>query len=419
MAELMLMPEVAAGSEAAVLSSWSVQQGATYAAGDVLAVIETDKAIVEYEAEAPGVFVQALVKDGAEIKVGAPIALIAAVGEVVTDVPATLATLGFGGEEVAKQSAKPAVEESAAHPQPTLDSTPSSVGDGRGSRVFSSPLARKLAREAGIEVSTLTGSGPAGRIVRCDVEAAIVAGPSVASSSPRPGVAAPAAGGFVDVPHTRLRRAIAKRLTESKTTAPHFYVRGTARVDALLQLREQINSGGDVRISVNDLLIKAMACAHVLVPGMNVTWSADAIRHYASVDIAVAVATDNGLVTPVVRGVGSLSVSQISAVVRDFAERARAGRLTQNELEGGSTSISNLGMYGTEEFAAIINPPQASILAVGATRQAPVVLDGSVVAANVLTVTLSVDHRPVDGVLAAQWMKVFIDLLEAPARILA
>jgi pyruvate dehydrogenase E2 component (dihydrolipoamide acetyltransferase) len=226
-------------------------------------------------------------------------------------------------------------------------------------------------------------------------------------------------GEVTEVPHTRLRRAIASRLIESKTTAPHFYVRGTARVDELLLMREQINEGSAVRVSVNDILIKAMARAHQLVPAMNVVWTPDAVLRFSSVDIAVAISTDNGLVTPVVRNAEQLTVTQIAATVRDFAERARSGRLQQAELEGGSTSISNLGMHGTEEFAAIINPPQASILAVGATRQAPIVVDGAVVAGTVMTATLSVDHRPVDGVVAAQWMKAFVDLLEHPVRILA
>jgi pyruvate dehydrogenase E2 component (dihydrolipoamide acetyltransferase) len=248
--------------------------------------------------------------------------------------------------------------------------------------------------------------------------AAAAAPVAAAAPAPAPRSVAPV-GEVTEVPHTRLRRAIASRLIESKTTAPHFYVRGTAQVDELLRMREQVNEGSAVRVSVNDILIKAMAKAHQLVPALNVQWTTDSVLHFSSVDISVAISTDNGLVTPVVRGVERLTVTEIAATVRDFAERARSGRLQQQELEGGSTSISNLGMYGTEEFAAIINPPQSSILAVGASRQTPVVRDGELAIGHVLTVTLSVDHRPVDGVAAAQWMKAFIGLLEHPVQILA
>jgi pyruvate dehydrogenase E2 component (dihydrolipoamide acetyltransferase) len=216
-----------------------------------------------------------------------------------------------------------------------------------------------------------------------------------------------------------MRRAVAARLTESKATAPHFYLRGSARVDALLRLRADLNDGAAQKVSVNDLLVKAVAKAHQAVPEMNVVWTGEAIRSFTSVDVAVAVATDNGLVTPVVRGVDGLPVSALASVTRDFAARAREGRLQQAELEGGSITVSNLGMYGVEEFAAIINPPQAAILAVGAARQEPVVTDGRLEAATVLRMTLSVDHRPVDGAIAARWMAALVDLLERPVRILS
>jgi pyruvate dehydrogenase E2 component (dihydrolipoamide acetyltransferase) len=216
-----------------------------------------------------------------------------------------------------------------------------------------------------------------------------------------------------------MRKLIAARLTESKATAPHFYLRGTAHVDALLRLREEINDGAEMRVSVTDLVIKAVAKAHTLIPAVNVIWTADAIRSFPTVDISVAIATATGLVTPVVRSAELLTVTQIATTVRDFALRAREGRIQLHELEGGTVSVSNLGMYGTEEFAAIINPPQSAILAVGAARQEPVVRDGQIVVGTVMTVTLSVDHRPVDGATAAEWMREFIGLLEKPAKILA
>jgi pyruvate dehydrogenase E2 component (dihydrolipoamide acetyltransferase) len=216
-----------------------------------------------------------------------------------------------------------------------------------------------------------------------------------------------------------MRKAVAARLTESKATAPHFYLRGAARVDALLQMRADLNDGADVRISVNDLIVKAVARAHQLVPEMNVVWTGEAIRSFTGVDVSVAVATGSGLLTPVLRSVERRSITDVARATQDFVARARDGRLQQSELEGGSITVTNLGMYGVDEFAAIINPPQAAILAVGAAKQEAVVTDGRVEAATVLRVTLSVDHRPVDGAVAARWMSAFVSLLERPVRILS
>jgi len=416
MAELLRMPEVSANLESAVLSTWMLAEGASFQARDVIAVIETEKAVVDYEIETSGVLVRRLVIDGAEVAVGDPIAVVAAVGEVIADVDAVVAELS--GMEAATQAEDVPAASAPAAPE---------IASGSDSeRRFSSPIARKLARDAGLQLADLTGTGPHGRIVRRDVEAAVAAGVRTPASTPAPvsGTAAASVdtssgAGFTDIPHTRLRKMIASRLIESKTTAPHFYVRGSAEVTALVKLREDINDGADVRVSVNDLLIKAIAKAHNLVPDLNVIWTTDAIRRFDSVDISVAISTPGGLVTPVVRGADRLSVTEISRIVKDFAERGRSGRLQQAELEGGTVSISNLGMFGTEDFAAIINPPQASILAVGAARQEPVVRDGALAVGTVLRYTLSVDHRPVDGVLAAEWMRAFTGLLERPAKILA
>jgi pyruvate dehydrogenase E2 component (dihydrolipoamide acetyltransferase) len=264
---------------------------------------------------------------------------------------------------------------------------------------------------------TLSGSGPNGRITRRDVEAALASKP--AAAVPEPVVAAAPDSHDVSS-HSRMRRAIAQRLTESKQTIPHFYLRGTATVDDLLALRADLNAVSPTKISVNDLLLKAVAIAHSEVDGVNAVWTDDGMRRFDSVDLGVAVATDDGLLTPVVRGVDRLSVGAIAAATRELAERARTGGLRQAELEGGATTITNLGMYGTEEFAAIINPPQSSILAVGAARKEPVATeDGELAVATVLRVTLSVDHRAIDGALAAQWMRAFLAVLERPLRILA
>jgi pyruvate dehydrogenase E2 component (dihydrolipoamide acetyltransferase) len=400
MAELLRMPEIAANTTEAVLSSWPLPENSAFARDDVIATVETAKAVVDVAAEADGVLLKVLVAPGAEVAIGAPIALIGAAGEQVADLDAVLAELGVGAPEAApSEQATPPV---AAPVEPRVSSN-------GHTRVFASPLARRLAREAGLSLDQLTGTGPNGRVLRRDVEQARAAAPTEQ--------AGPAA--FSDVPHTKLRRLVAARLTESKQTAPHFYLRATARVDRLLALRAELNEGAQVRVSVNDLVVKAVAHAHQQVPALNVTWGPDAVRSYSTVDVAVAVATDNGLVTPVLRSVEQLTVSAVARAVKDLVARAAAGRLQQHELEGGSISVTNLGMYGTEEFAAIINPPHASILAVGAAREEPVVVDGELRVGQVMRLTLSVDHRPVDGVMAAQWMRVLVDLLEHPARILA
>jgi pyruvate dehydrogenase E2 component (dihydrolipoamide acetyltransferase) len=426
MAELLRMPEIAAAQTQAVLASWPIEVAKPFAAGDVVATVETDKAVVDVEAEADGVLLRTLVPAGTEVEVGTPIALLAGPGETVDDVDAVLARLGVSAP------AAPAASTGDGAPAPA-PAEPAAPGEGRR---FASPLARRLAADAGLLLTDLEGTGPGGRIVRRDVEAALArrvareeaevhdASPAAAEPAPvlAPRQTPPAAAGeadYTDQPLSRMRRAVAARLTESKASAPHFYLRGSARVDALLGVRGELNKGGEVRVSVNDLLVKAVAKAHQKVPEMNVVWTGEAIRSFASVDVAVAVATANGLVTPVVRGVERLPIGEVAAATRDVAARARDGRLQQAELEGGSITISNLGMYGVEEFAAIINPPQAAILAVGAAKQEPVVTDGRLEVATVLRLTLSVDHRPVDGAIAARWMAALVELLEHPVRILS
>jgi pyruvate dehydrogenase E2 component (dihydrolipoamide acetyltransferase) len=404
MASILRMPEVAANAVEAILQSWPVPEHTPYAAADVIATVETEKAVVDVEAEADGVILKTLVPEGAEVQVGDPIALIGAPGEKPADLDAVLTELGLSGPK----------------PVPVPDrATAAEAGPSNGSRVFASPLARRLAKEAGLPFETISGTGPNGRIIRRDVEAAIKSRETSSAPEPVKVPKAPATTAvYTEVPHSRVRAAIASRLTESKQTIPHFYVRGTARASKLLKLRRQLNEG-PVRISVNDLVIKAAVRAHVLVPAMNVVWTPDAVRSFSSVDVSVAIATERGLVTPVLRSAERLTVSSVAAAVKDFAERAKAGRLRQDELEGGSFSVTNLGMFGTEDFGAIINPPQSAILAVGAVREEPVVKNGRLKAGAVMRVTLSVDHRPIDGTVAAEWMKVFLSLLENPVQILA
>lgn len=438
MANVLRMPEVAANATEAVLAEWLVAENVAFAAQDAIATVETEKALVDVEAEVDGVVLKALVPAGSQVAVGAPIAVVGSPGEQVADLGALLAELGV------RETSAPVVPERRDVPVPAPDpeggtastspSAPSVTGPVDGparavassappdGRIFTSPLARKMAREAGLVVDEIDGTGPRGRILRRDVERVVAEraatpGPAAAPSR-RPGTAAGAAA-YDEVPHSRIRRATAARLTESKQSAPHFYVRGTLRVDRLLGLRAELNAGLETPVSLNDLVVKAAAAAHVRVPEMNVVWTPDAMRTHRQVDLAVAVATERGLFTPVVRDVAALSVTALSSSVRDLVERARAGRLKQDELDGGTMSVTNLGMFGTEEFAAIINPPHASILAVGAVREEPVVVDGTLAVGQVMRVTLSIDHRAVDGVVAARWMQAFSELVEHPVRILA
>ncbi|GAB3682769.1 dihydrolipoamide acetyltransferase family protein [Angustibacter aerolatus] len=433
MATLLLMPEVAAGDDGATLSSWSVAVGAAYRANDTIAVVETAKAAVDVDAEADGVVLRTLVAEGADVEVGEPIALLGSPGEQVADVDAVLAELGVADGVVGVPA--PGAPE-AVEPPPAVGVDGHEDAE-QPQRVFSSPLARRLAREAGLDLADLVGTGPGGRVVRDDVRAAQAhrASSPPASQEPEPVAAQPVqpvqpvqaaapapapepAAGWTDVPHTRLRRALARRLTESVTTAPHFTVSGRAVVDRLLALRAEINGSTSARVSVNDLVVKAVAHAHTEVPAMNVVWTDDAVRRFDAVDVAVAVATPAGLVTPVVRGVQGLGVGAVAAATSDLVLRAREGRLQQRELEGGSITVSNLGTSGTRSFTAIINPPQAAILAVGAASPEPVVVDGSIVVASVLHLTASVDHRPVDGAVAAQWMRALVDVIEHPLGLL-
>jgi pyruvate dehydrogenase E2 component (dihydrolipoamide acetyltransferase) len=424
MPTLLRMPAIAAGAETAVLSEWQVQEGVPFKKSDAIATVETDKAMVDMEAEEAGVILRFLVGSGEQVEVGAAIALSGTPGEAVNDIEAALRDLGV-------QAASPSSNGSPPSPaKPNSTDEPTTVPSTHGGRVFATPLVRRLARDADLDLGTVSGTGPNGRIVRRDIEVLLTqtSAPSRDATPDEPAEAHPpaAAGngdsGFKDAPHTRIRAAIAARLTESKRDTPHFYLRGTCRVDKLLKMRAELNAAAEnadgTKVSVNDLIIKAAARAHTIVPAMNVVWTKDAVRRFDVVDIAVAVATNRGLLTPVVRDAARRSLSAVSADVSELAEHARLGSLTQREIEGGSFCISNLGMYGTEEFSAIINPPQSAILAVGATLSEPVVQDGEIAIATVMRVTLSVDHRPIDGSIAAQWMRTFVGIVENPLQIL-
>jgi pyruvate dehydrogenase E2 component (dihydrolipoamide acetyltransferase) len=422
MARLLRMPEVAANTPEATLADWPLPEAADFADGDVIATVETDKAVVDVPAEGAGVLVRALVRPGATVAVGAPMALLADPGEVIDDVAAVLELLLGAGSDDGAGSAGGA---GGAGGVPAAEGAAVAANGSASTRVFASPLARRLAREHGIAVERLTGTGPGGRIVRDDVRRAVDAhhapGPAPAASPAPPAPAAPGGVGYEDVPHSRMRRAIATRLSEGHRETPVFQIRGSARVDELLDVRRRLNAGGPggVKVSLNDLVVAAAARTHAALPELNVIWTPDAVRRFTAVDVAVAVATDRGLVTPVVRDAGNRTVTSIARETAGLVGRARAGTLRQEELEGGSLTVSNLGAFGTEEFTAVLNPPQAAILAVGAARQEAVVTGGELGVATVLRVTLSVDHRPVDGATAARWMRAFLALLEEPLRILA
>ena len=440
MASYFRMPGVSADSDEAILESWMVEAGAEISKDQTIATVETEKALVEVSADSDGIVHTLLVDGGATVPVGDPIAVILAVGEPAAAAEELVAALG-GEPTSAAELAVPAPPEPAMPAQPVAAApappappaaapqVPERELVGVGGRRFSSPSARRVARELGVDIDRVDGSGPRGRIVRADVEAAAAAGsapetaaPSAAPSTqpaPSPQTVSSAYDGWEAVPHTKLRRLVASRLQQSKQTAPHFYLRASVRMDAVLALRAEINDSRDQRISVNDFIVKAAAIALLDVPGMNVVWTDDAILQAPRADVAVAVASERGLVTPVILDAGSLSLSTFSARIRDAANRAGEGRLNQSELEGGTLTVSNLGMYGVEEFDAIINPPHAGILAVGAAVPKPVVADdGQLEVGTVMSVVLSVDHRPVDGALGAQWLARFKQLLQQPMLLL-
>ncbi|MDJ0324629.1 dihydrolipoamide acetyltransferase family protein [Cryobacterium sp. PH31-AA6] len=419
MATLIRMPEVLANSEEAAIQSWLVSLGQVVTVGMPLAEVETEKAIVEYAAETEGTVLRLLVREGEPVTVGTPIAIVGAEGENIDDV------LGDSPDVAAAPDTVPTPDEA-----PLASVAVEVTGNGgqdSSERRFVSPLVRRLVKERGLNLSGVRGTGPGGRIVRRDIEGieampaaqAVLAAAAPAPSAPATAIPTVAAPTGTEVPHTAMRRAIARRLTESKSTVPHFYLVADCRVDKLLALRSTVNSGGSVKVSLNDFVIKAAASAFQEVPEANATWGETAVHRHDGVDMSVAVGIDGGLVTPVLRSVQTMSLTEVSRSVADLAERARAGKLRQHELEGGSFAVSNLGMYGVTEFSAIINPPQSAILAVGVARPMPVVTEDGVLGVGaVMTVTLSADHRVLDGVLAAQWLGAFVRRIENPITIL-
>lgn len=405
-----LMPALSPTMTEGNLVRWLKSEGDMVKPGQVIAEIETDKATMEVEAVDEGKLAKIYVAEGTEaVKVNT---LIAAILEEDEDESA-LANLGDGA-----MSAAPVAAEAKAEPVSNIVDMPKSASAQSGDRVFASPLARRIADQNNVNIASVTGSGPHGRVIKTDVEAAMVGGGaparSVATQSAVYGDA-----DYVEMPLNNMRKVIAKRLTESKQNVPHFYLTVDCNLDALLKLRSDVNARlEDAKISVNDFIVRATALALMKVPASNASWHDTHIRQYQGADVSVAVALESGLVTPVVRSAHLKSLKEISLEVKSLAERARAGKLMPEDYQGGSFTISNLGMYGISQFAAIINPPQACIMAVGAGEQRAIVKDGQVQVATVMTCTLSADHRVVDGAIGAEFLKAFKEFIEDPIRLM-
>ncbi|SDK43941.1 pyruvate dehydrogenase complex dihydrolipoamide acetyltransferase [Billgrantia gudaonensis] len=419
------LPSVAAGMEEATLVRWVKSEGESVAKGETLAELETDKAVMEVEAEASGVLGRVLVPGDTD---GVPVGTV-------------IGVLMEPGEEASALANYPAEPPAAAEPSPAgaPDGAPADTprsdradtapvprspraAEGAEGRVFASPLARRLAAERGIALEGLAGSGPHGRIVRLDVERARDSAPAAVAAPAEETVAA-SSERVETIPHSGMRKTIARRLSESKQQVPHFYLTIDCLLDELLALRERLNAKGEraeprYRLSVNDFVAFAAARALRRVPEVNASWSDEAIRQYRDVDICVAVATSGGLVTPVVREADRKGLATLSGEIRELAHRARDGRLAPADYQGGGFTISNLGMYGVREFAAIVNPPQAAILAVGAVEKRPVVRDDQLAVGSLMTLTLSADHRVVDGAVGARFLAELKVLLEDPLELL-
>ena len=440
MATNILMPALSPTMTEGKLAKWLKKEGEKIKSGDVLAEIETDKATMEVEAVDEGFLAKIVVPDGTEgVAVNSVIGILTAEKGEKVDAPQGAAPKPKAEEpkaEEPKQEAKAqAPKPEAAQPEPPKQPAPESD---HGERIFASPLARRMAKQAGIDLGTLKGSGPNGRIVKADIEAAgqapaarpqaapvAEAKPAAAPAAPKPAVSGPViTAPHQKIPNSTMRKVIARRLLESKQNVPHFYVVGHFEIDALLKLRADLNAKsakdgpGAFKLSVNDLIIKACAVALRRHPKVNASFTEEAILQYDDVDISIAVAIPDGLITPIIRKADQLGLAAISGQMKDLGTRAKSGKLKPEEFQGGGFSISNLGMFGTSEFSAIINPPQSAILAVGAGEKRPVVKNDALTIATMMTCTLSCDHRVVDGALGAEFMATLKTIIEDPLSLM-
>ncbi|EZP70401.1 Branched-chain alpha-keto acid dehydrogenase subunit E2 [Sphingomonas paucimobilis] len=430
MSKKIQMPALSPTMEEGTLAKWLVKEGDTVSSGDLLAEIETDKATMEFEAVDEGRIARILVGEGTEgVKVGTVIAIIAEEGEDVAE-----AAQGDGGAAKAeaapapKAEAAPAPQAEAAAPAPKADAAPARQ---EGDRVKASPLARRLAEQTGVDLASIKGSGPNGRVVKADLEGAAKGAPAAvqdqAPVAAAPAPSAPAAAQDFGIPHevvklSGMRKTIARRLTESKQQVPHIYLTVDIQLDRLLKLRSELNAGlagRGVKLSVNDLLIKALGAALVQVPECNVQFAGDQMLQFKRADISVAVSIPGGLITPIITEADSKSVSAISTAMKDLAARAKDGKLAPQEYQGGTASLSNMGMFGIKQFEAVINPPQGMIMAIGAGEKRPFVIDDALQIATVMSATGSFDHRAIDGADGARLMQAFKELVENPLGMLA
>ncbi len=428
------MPALSPTMEEGTLAKWLVKPGDTVSSGDLLAEIETDKATMEFESIDEGVISEILVSEGTEnVKVGTVICVMAGEGEaapasVPAAKPAVTPPMPAKVEEAAPASAPTGVP-SATAPQAAVAS-PSPAPASSTPRVKASPIARRIADARGIDLATISGTGPNGRIVKADVEAAAGGVPAVAppvASTSAPAASAPIAAQDFGIPHalvklSNMRKTIARRLTESKQTVPHIYLTVDIRLDALLKLRTELNTSLEnrgVKLSVNDMLIKALALSLIEVPECNVQFAGDQMLKFSRADISVAVSIPSGLITPIITDANTKSVSAISNEMKDLGQRAKDGKLQPHEYQGGTASISNMGMMGIKQFEAVINPPQAMIMAIGAGEKRPFVVEDSLQIATVMSATGSFDHRAIDGADGARLMSVFRELVEKPLGMLA
>jgi len=431
------MPALSPTMEEGTLSKWLVKEGDTVSSGDLLAEIETDKATMEFEAVDEGVIGKILIAEGTDnVKVGTVIAVLVEEGESLP------ADAGAAAAAAPKADAAPASAEPAAAPRPEPEVAKASApvaaaASAAGDRIKASPLARRIAAQSGIDLGGLAGSGPNGRIVKADLEgvkpgvatpqpAAAPAAAPAPAATPAPAPVHAAAQDF-GIPHeaeklSNIRKTIARRLTESKQQVPHIYLTVDIRLDALLKLRGELNKAlesSGVKLSVNDMLIKALAKSLLLVPKCNVQFAGDTLLKFSRADISVAVSIPAGLITPIITDAGSKAISAISTEMKDLATRAKEGKLQPHEYQGGTASLSNMGMMGIKQFEAVINPPQAMIMAIGAGEKRPYVIDDALGIATVMSATGSFDHRAVDGADGAELMKVFKELVEAPLGLVA
>ena len=417
------MPALSPTMEEGTLAKWLVKEGDTVSSGDILAEIETDKATMEFEAVDEGTISQILIPAGTDgVKVGTVIAMI-----VSEDDAAAAPKAAAPASPPAAPAPAPAAAAPAPAPIPPAAVAPTPAARSNQDRIIASPLAKRIAAQTGVELAGLSGSGPNGRIVKADVEAASTGRSPTAPVAAPAATAAPIQLGDIQTPHeavklSNMRKTIARRLSEAKQTIPHIYLTVDVRLDALLKLRAELNASLEsrgIKLSVNDMLIKALGLALVHVPKCNVSFAGDQLIMYQRADISVAVSLPNGLITPIVTGADSKAISKISTEMGELAARAKDGKLQPHEYQGGTASLSNMGMFGIKQFDAVINPPQGMILAIGAGEKRPFVVDDSLQIATVMSATGSFDHRAIDGADGAQLMQAFRDLCEKPLGLVA